>query len=151
MASIDCQSKQENNKPVPVDEAALARMKAAKSKDTKPEIQLRSLLHRKGLRYRIDVRPIYHLNRRADIVFRATKVAVFVDGCFWHGCPEHGTWPKANAEFWEEKIKRNRERDSETNKILEGLGWTVQRVWEHEDMEIAAENIYNLVTSKKVE
>lgn len=107
-----------SNRPVPSSGAALARMKAAKPKDTAPEKALRSELHRRGLRYQIDFRPVENLNRRADIVFRTAKVAVFVDGCFWHGCPIHGTQAKANAEFWENKIKRNQERDAETNQLL---------------------------------
>jgi DNA mismatch endonuclease, patch repair protein len=119
--------------PVPSSNAALRRMKAAKSKDTAPEKALRSAIHSRGLRYSIDIRPLKELNRRADIVFRSAKVAIFVDGCFWHGCPIHGTQSKSNAEFWRIKIKQNRERDADTNKKLKEAGWVVIRVWEHED------------------
>ncbi len=132
-------------KPVPSSEAALKRMKAAKPRDTAPEKALRSALHRKGLRFRIDQKPIKELNRKADIVFRSAKVAVFVDGCFWHGCPIHGTQAKANAEFWRHKIKQNQARDVETNLLLIKAGWKVIRVWEHENPEKAAENIYKSV------
>jgi DNA mismatch endonuclease (patch repair protein) len=135
--------------PSPSSEAALKRMKAAKPRDTAPEKALRSALHKKGLRFRIDVKPIKELNRKADIVFRAAKVAIFVDGCFWHGCPIHGTHAKANAEFWDQKIKQNQERDIDTARQLKAAGWTVIRVWEHEDPEGAAQEIYNIVTKYK--
>lgn len=132
-------------RPSPSSNAALARMRAAKPRDTEPEKALRSELHKKGLRYQIDVRPIENLNRRADIVFRTAKVAVFVDGCFWHGCPIHGTQAKANAEFWKNKIKRNQERDAETNQLLKKAGWKVIRVWEHENPEKASIKIQKII------
>lgn len=135
--------------PAPSSEAALARMKAAKPKDTAPEKALRSELHKKGLRYRIDVKSIKELNRRADIVFRSAKVAVFVDGCFWHGCPIHGTQAKANAKFWKYKIEQNQARDLDTNKQLKKVGWRVIRVWEHENPEKASEKICNIVTKRQ--
>jgi len=132
-------------KPAPSSEAALKRMKAAKPKDTAPEKALRSALHRKGLRFRIDEKTVKDLNRKADIVFRSAKVAVFVDGCFWHGCPIHGTQAKANAEFWSFKIRQNQERDVDTTKRLEEAGWKVIRVWEHENPEKASEKIYKII------
>jgi DNA mismatch endonuclease (patch repair protein) len=130
-------------KPIPSSKAALQRMRAAKPRDTAPEKALRLALYRKGLRYRIDVRLIKDLNRRADIVFRSIKVAVFVDGCFWHGCPIHGTQAKANAEFWSNKIRQNQERDADTSKRLRKAGWRVIRVWEHENLEKASEKDEN--------
>jgi len=135
--------------PKPSSDAALKRMKAAKPKDTAPEMALRSALHKKGLRFRIDVKPIKELNRKADIVFRHVKVAIFVDGCFWHGCPIHGTQAKANAEFWALKIKQNQERDKDTVIRLEAAGWRVIRVWEHEDPEEIAQEIYDIVVKRK--
>jgi len=135
-------------RPSPSSSAAFARMKAAKSKDTAPEKALRSELHKKGLRYRTDARPVVSLNRRADIVFRSAKVAVFVDGCFWHGCPIHGTQAKANAEFWKNKIKRNQERDAETNQLLKKAGWKVIRVWEHENPEKASTKIQKVILKR---
>jgi len=120
-------------------------MKAAKPRDTAPEKTLRSELHKRGLRYQIDVRPVQELNRRADIVFRSVKVAIFVDGCFWHGCPKHGTQAKANAEFWKNKIKQNQIRDEDTNERLKKAGWKVVRVWEHENPEQASKKIYNII------
>lgn len=134
--------------PKPSSIAALNRMKAAKPKDTAPEKALRSELHKRGLRYQIDIRPIENLNRRADIVFRSAKVAVFVDGCFWHGCPIHGTQAKANAEFWKHKIKRNHERDAETDQLLKKAGWKVVRVWEHENPEKASTKIQKIILKR---
>ena len=124
------------------------RMRANRSRDTKPEKLIRSLLHRRGLRFRVDVSPIRGVRRRADIVFSRARVAVFVDGCFWHGCPEHATWPKANAEFWREKIETNRRRDLDTNRKFEEEGWVVIRVWEHEDTAEAARLIENMVRDR---
>lgn len=122
--------------------AALARMNRQKQKNTKPELALRSALHRKGLRYRVDLPPLPRMRRRADIVFTKARVAVYVDGCFWHGCPVHGTWPKANADWWRAKIEKNIERDRDTDRVLEEAGWRVIRVWEHEDSTVAAERIF---------
>lgn len=144
-------SKESNGRirnPSPSSEAALKRMRAAKPRDTAPEKALRSVLHSKGLRFRIDQKPNKKLNRKADIVFRSVKVAVFVDGCFWHGCPIHGTQAKANAEFWKNKIEQNQARDLDTNKQLKKAGWRVVRVWEHEDSEKASQKIYGLVVKR---
>lgn len=84
------------------------------------------------MRYRVDARPLPELNRRADLVFRGPQVAVFVDGCYWHGCPQHGTTPTTNADYWLTKIGRNVARDLDTNRQLEEAGWMVIRLWEHE-------------------
>jgi DNA mismatch endonuclease (patch repair protein) len=138
-------------KPTPSSEAALRRMQAAKPRDTAPEKAIRSALHRKGLRYRVDAKPLKELNRRADIIFRSINVAIFIDGCFWHGCPIHGTQAKANAEFWRLKIKRNQERDIDTAKRLEDAGWNVIRVWEHENPEKASGKIYKIVRERQSE
>ena len=102
---------------------------------------VRRFLHAKGLRYRVHVRPLPELRRTADIVFTRCRVAVFVDGCFWHACPVHATKPRRNAQWWETKLNRNIERDKETNMLLEAAGWAVIRVWEHQDPESAAEMI----------
>jgi DNA mismatch endonuclease, patch repair protein len=135
--------------PHPSSKAAQSRMQAVKPRDTAPEKSLRSELYKKGLRYRVDTRPMKELNRRADIVFRSAKVAVFVDGCFWHGCPIHGTQAKANAKFWRNKIKQNQERDIDTINRLKKAGWRVVRVWEHENPEKAAEKILKIVLKRK--
>ncbi len=146
---LDKKSKRRFRNPAPSSKTALARMKAAKPRDTAPEKALRSALHKKGLRYRIDAKPIKELNRKADIVFQHVKVAVFVDGCFWHGCPIHGTQAKANAEFWKNKIKQNQIRDANTNQILKKAGWKVIRVWEHESPEKASRKIYSIIMKGK--
>jgi DNA mismatch endonuclease (patch repair protein) len=108
-------------------------------KDTKPELALRRELWRRGLRYRVDVAPLEGLRRRADIVFTRKKVAVYVDGCFWHGCPIHATKPKANAEWWDAKLIANVVRDRDTDNRLVAAGWSVVRVWEHESPTSAAD------------
>lgn len=114
------------------------RMQEQRTADTEPELQLRRLLHAAGLRYRVNCRVTPTLKGRADIVFRPSKVAVFIDGCFWHGCPEHYRAPASNPEYWGPKIDGNRLRDADTNRILEHEGWLVLRFWEHEDMTAAA-------------
>ena len=116
-------------------------MQANRSRDTKPELAVRSAVHRRGLRYRVAARPQPELRRTADMVFRRAKVAVFVDGCYWHGCPEHHTQPTTNREYWAEKISGNVRRDKETNEHLERAGWTVLRFWEHENTETVADTI----------
>jgi DNA mismatch endonuclease (patch repair protein) len=103
-------------------------------------------LHKAGLRYRLDAGA--QLAGRPDIAFRKARVAVFVDGCFWHGCKVHGTWPRANAAFWAEKISRNRERDGHVDSTLRSQGWYVVRVWEHQirsDLSGAVQKIKALV------
>lgn len=108
-------------------------MQVQKTRDTKPEMAIRRLLHASGLRYRVDRAPLTGLRRRADIVFGRAKVAVYVDGCFWHGCPQHGRpGTVANPEYWAAKIERNRERDADTDRRLVEAGWAVVRVWEHQ-------------------
>ena len=134
--------------PPPSSEAARNRMKAARQRDTAAELALRSALHKRGLRYRLNVSPLHGIRCKVDVVFPKANVAVFVDGCFWHGCPVHGTWPKANAAFWREKIEKNRERDIETDKCLINAGWYVVRVWEHDDPEDVAEKIVKIVRKR---
>jgi len=116
-------------------------MAATGQKDTPAELAIRRRLYALGLRYRVDYPVIGRPRRRGDIVFPRLKIAVFVDGCFWHGCPEHGTWPKSNADFWRDKIETNRRRDRDTDERLAAAGWKVIRVWEHEDPDEAAERI----------
>ncbi|MFT0612532.1 very short patch repair endonuclease [Rhodococcus qingshengii] len=121
------------------DPATSARMSAQRRRDTKPEIALRRELHRRGLRYFVDRAPVKGVRRRADLVFPRRKVAVFVDGCFWHSCPQHATFPKNNAQWWTDKLAANVVRDRDTDARLAEQGWTVIRVWEHEDPLVAAE------------
>jgi len=117
-------------------------------RDTKPEMAVRRAVWRRGLRYRVDVSPLPGTRRRADLVFTRVRVAVFIDGCFWHGCPEHATAPKANAEWWAEKLSANVLRDRDTDARLGEAGWLVLRIWEHEDAEDAAERIEQVVRSR---
>ena len=130
----------------PTDEYTALRMSKQRTRDTDAEVTLRRILHARGLRYFVD-RPLPGLpRRRADLTFSGQRVIVFVDGCFWHGCPEHATWPKRNPEFWRHKIEANRCRDIDTNTRLRELGWTVLRFWEHESPIDAATAIVGAVT-----
>jgi DNA mismatch endonuclease, patch repair protein len=125
------------------------RMSRARREDTGPERALRSELHKRGLRFRIHRPLAFDPRRKVDIAFPAARVAVFVDGCFWHVCPEHATYPKANAEFWRAKLARNQERDRETDARLTSSGWEVLRVWEHEDVTVAADRIEAAVRDRR--
>jgi len=118
-------------------------------RDTEPEVKIRRLLHRRGYRYRVDRRVLAGLRRRADIVFPTERIAVFVDGCFWHGCPDHATQPKSNAEYWREKLATNRARDADTDRRLEQAGWVALRVWEHEEPEHAVDRIVLVIESRR--
>ena len=129
--------------------AIRATMRGNRSRDTIPELALRSALHRRGLRFRVDRAPLPGLRRRADVVFGPTRVAVFVHGCFWHGCPEHYTAPRANREFWKAKVDGNRARDADTSRVLTEAGWEVVVVWEHDDVELAAERVAVLVRDRR--
>jgi DNA mismatch endonuclease (patch repair protein) len=104
-------------------------------------------VHALGLRYRVSARPIKGLRRTAELVFPRLKIAVFLDGCFWHGCEQHHTVAVMNAEYWTEKVRHNRERDRETDRSLSEAGWTVVRVWEHEDPREAAIRIHDVVAA----
>ncbi len=124
-------------------------MRANRGRDTGPEMAVRRALHRRGLRYRVGVRPVIGLRRTADIVFPRQRVAVFIDGCFWHGCPNHATWPKANARWWRNKIETNIQRDRDTDILLRRSGWRVLRFWEHEDSLRAARAIERAVGTRR--
>jgi DNA mismatch endonuclease (patch repair protein) len=118
-------------------------------RDTGPEVALRQALHKQGLRFRVDRRPLADVPRRADLVFVRARVAVFVDGCFWHSCPIHHTFPKANKKWWANKLRANRRRDASTDRQLRKVGWLVARVWEHESPEKAASQIARLVKQRQ--
>ena len=122
-------------------EATRKKMLGNKSRDTSPELRVRSLVHRRGLRYRVAQRPIPTLRRTADMAFRRAKIAVFIDGCFWHGCPEHYRPPSTNPDYWRDKIEGNRLRDQETDELLAQAGWEVLRFWEHEDEDEVADAV----------
>ena len=121
--------------------AVRASMQGNKSRDTSPELAVRRAAHALGLRYRVATRPIKTLRRTADLVFTKRKIAVFIDGCFWHGCPTHHSVAKTNADYWATKVLKNRTRDVDTNETLTAEGWTVLRFWEHEDPLTVAQNI----------
>ncbi|MDX9720046.1 MAG: very short patch repair endonuclease [Myxococcota bacterium] len=125
------------------------RMRRVRQKDTSAEAALRRVLFARGLRYRLQVRVLSKPRRVADLAFIGARVAVFVDGCFWHGCPVHATWPKNNAEFWRAKILANQQRDLDTNTRLRAEGWEVVRVWAHEEPDLAAARIEEIVRSRR--
>lgn len=127
-----------------------SRMQLQKTRDTKPELAVRRLLHAMGLRYRVNRAPLVGLRRRADIVFGPTRVAVFIDGCFWHGCPQHGNpRPAANSWYWPEKIAGNKARDEDTDRTLTAHGWVVIRAWEHEVPGEVAARVAEVVRSSR--
>ncbi|WP_116199453.1 very short patch repair endonuclease [Amycolatopsis circi] len=129
--------------------AVSARMSKQKSRNTGIEIALRKILHAAGFRYRVHRRPVKGVRREADLVFGPSRVAVFVDGCFWHGCPEHGTWPKNNADYWRTKIETNRRRDANTDQLLLEAGWLSVRIWEHEATDVAASRVIETVQERR--
>lgn len=120
-------------------------MRSNRPRDTAPERALRSAVHALGLRYRVGMRPVSGLRRTGDLVFTRARVVVFLDGCFWHGCPAHHTIAKTNADYWADKLIRNRRRDLETDRLLADAGWIVLRVWEHENPAEAALRIAAVV------
>jgi DNA mismatch endonuclease, patch repair protein len=137
------------NYPMPSSEAVSKVMRRNRKTGSQPEASLRRELHRRGLRYRKNsplrteagvVRP--------DVVFSGPRVAVFVDGCFWHSCPLHGNTPATNRDYWEPKLRRNRERDRQVTAALIEEGWEVVRIWEHEPLEIAAAAVETTVRSR---
>lgn len=121
------------------------RMKSVRRTNTKPELAIQSCLKQMGLSFKTDFGIIKGSQRRADIVFKEAKVTVFIDGCFWHGCPIHGTWPKTNSEFWRKKVESNRKRDLDTDYHLTNIGWKVTRVWEHESPTEVADRIFVVI------
>lgn len=136
--------------PEPTSAAVTAAMKGNRRSNTQPEVSLRSELHRRGLRFRKEValRPAERL-RRVDIVFPKEKIAVFVDGCFWHGCPDHGNTPRVNTNYWSVKLSRNAARDATINAELTEAGWEVVRVWEHEEVGQAATRIERIRANRR--
>ncbi|MEV0024396.1 very short patch repair endonuclease [Streptomyces atroolivaceus] len=124
-------------------------MQAIRSRDTQPERLIRRLVHANGLRYRVAARPLPDLRRTADLVFRPAKVAVFIDGCYWHGCPEHYVAPKTNPGYWSDKVARNVARDRDTDERLTEAGWLVLRFWEHQDSGACALRIVDAVRARR--
>lgn len=130
---------------VPSSSDASCRMAHVRQMGTDAELALRREMYRIGLRYRVGYEVLKQPRRVADVAFPGRKIAVFVDGCFWHGCPEHATWPKRNADFWRQKIEANRQRDADTNARLQANGWTALRFWSHESPVEAAETVSRVV------
>ena len=124
-------------------------MRSNNGGDAKPELALRRAVHARGLRVFVSRRPLPNVRRTADLVFPRTRVAVFLDGCFWHSCPAHGTTSKTNPDYWEAKLRRNRERDIDTDALLRAAGWEPVRVWEHEDVGNAAQRIDQVVRERR--
>lgn len=122
-------------------------MQATLRRDTPSELALRALAHRLGLRFRVDW-PLPGMRRRADLAFVTARIVVFVDGCFWHGCPRHGTWPKAHARWWRDKINANMRRDTDTDRKLRASGWVVVRMWSHEDPALTARKVARIVKAR---
>lgn len=120
-------------------------MRRVRQRDNVLERNLRSALHCLGLRFRLHRRIIPNRTRTVDIVLPGGRVAVFVDGCFWHSCPKHKTLPKSNRVWWQEKLRANVLRDRESDRILRKLGWEVVRIWQHDDFNEAAKRIFNVV------
>ena len=137
--------------PAPSSVAVHKVMQGNRGSDTRPEVALRSALHRMGLRFRKNARPQADLRCRADLVFRAQRIAVFVDGCYWHRCPTHGVMPSQNSRYWRAKLDRNVERGRRKDADLTDAGWTVVRVWEHEPVEVAANRVAAIVASARSE
>lgn len=132
--------KRSSYRPKPSSPAASATMRANRPAATRPEVNLRSELHRRGLRFRKNWSlRLGALRTTPDVVFTRHRLAVYVDGCFWHSCPQHRTSPKANRDYWEPKLKRNRERDREVTDALRAAGWAVLRFWEHEPADQVAD------------
>jgi DNA mismatch endonuclease, patch repair protein len=130
-------------------DAVRSRMSRQRSRDTGIEMALRKALHALGLRYRVHRRPVRAVRREVDVLFGPARVAVFVDGCFWHGCPAHFTQPRNNEDFWRAKIDTNRARDRDTDTRLAAEGWHVIRVWEHEDPLVAARRVHAAVAARR--
>ena len=138
-----------NQTPTPLDARTRERFKRQPQRDTKPELVIRRELHRRGFRFRLDVRVSKSIRSKPDIVFNGAKVAVFVDGCFWHGCPDHGTFPKNNREWWAQKLEANVKRDERTTAALEHEGWKIIRLWEHEPVNHAADRVAAAITARR--
>lgn len=133
----------------PPDDPTRTRMRRQNRRDTQPEVALRRSLHARGLRYRVDAPlPLPQVRRRADLLFSGAKVAVFVDGCFWHSCPTHRTSPRTNVAFWTAKLATNTARDRDTDDRLADAGWLSVRVWEHEQPEDAANRVERAVRER---
>lgn len=130
---------------VPSSPDVSARMSRIRNRDTDAEMRVRRELHQRGFRYRVNLAVAGPGRTRPDIAFTKQKVAIFVDGCFWHRCPEHATFPRSNQDWWAAKLERNVTRDRETDETLKRAGWVVLRIWEHVDPSAAADRIADVL------
>jgi DNA mismatch endonuclease (patch repair protein) len=136
--------------PAPTSTAATLVAKGNRKGSSKPELAARSALHRAGLRFRVNhAIPLATRTVRPDATFTRWRIALFVDGCFWHGCPQHGTLPRSNADYWHPKLQRNRERDEATDRALEAAGWRSVRVWEHDPPTTAVERVQREIEGRR--
>lgn len=127
--------------PEPLNEVTRRRMQHQRRRDTKLEVEIRRRLHALGYRFRVDYRLEPSMRVRGDIVFTRRRVAVFVDGCFWHACPQHATMPANNAQWWRDKLEANVVRDARASQTLEDFGWQVVRIWEHTSIDAALDRV----------
>lgn len=134
----------------PRDPATSARMRRQRRRDTQAELAVRRCLHSMGFRYRLHVAVPGRARRTIDVAFPGPRVAVFVDGCFWHACPDHASWPKDNATVWQAKLEANVARDRQTDQVLREHGWEVVRIWEHEVPEEAARRVADVVRRRAI-
>lgn len=128
-----------------------ARMSKTRGRDTEAEMVVRKALHAAGKRFRVNARPVAEVRRTADILFPRRRMAVLIDGCFWHGCPEHFVIPKTRTEWWTQKIEENRARDRETTRLWQEAGWTVLRFWEHESVDVVLCRIESVLEASDVD
>lgn len=135
------ESRARSSRPAASSETVRRNMSRQRRRDTGCEMAVRKILHAEGMRYRVDFRPLTGERFRVDIGWKKYRLAVFIDGCFWHGCPDHGTLPKSNSEWWADKLTANAQRDERTDKVLRANGWTVLRFWEHEEPDLVASSI----------
>ncbi|WP_182903555.1 very short patch repair endonuclease [Microbispora sp. H10830] len=140
-----------NEKAWASNEATRAISGSSRNVDTKPEVALRRAVHALGLRYQVAVQPLPNIRRTADLVFRRSKVAVFLDGCFWHGCQQHYRLPASNSDYWHQKVELNRDRDVRLNSLLIEAGWLPLHVWEHEDPQAAALKIAEAIRKRRAD
>ena len=135
--------------PLPSSRRVSLQMQGQRARDTTCEMAIRRRLHQAGFRYRVHYRPLKDVRREPDIVFTAARVAVFVDGCFWHYCPLHGEIPESNKAWWRNKLQKTRARDRHTDQLLSDRGWVAVRVWEHEDPDSAVARIMSVVEERR--
>jgi DNA mismatch endonuclease (patch repair protein) len=134
------------SRPAASSDSVRSRMSKQRRRDTQAELLVRQLLHARGIRFRVDAQPEPDYRCKADIMWKALHLIVFIDGCFWHGCPEHATRPRANREWWAQKLDANIQRDRRTDAVLAARGWTVLRFWEHEKPAAVADVICSQLT-----